>query len=87
VNVTDDEVDGGDGAPLGLSTRQIQGRIGCFERRYATWRKPLSEVHRDGARDSVLRSHRTRTVQNSAAYLLPELRAGLRLFDVGSGPA
>ncbi len=39
-----------------------------------------------GHADSVLRSHRTRTVQNSAAYLLPELRAGLRVLDVGSGP-
>ncbi len=35
---------------------------------------------------SVLRSHRTRTAENSAAYLLPELRPGQRLLDVGSGP-
>lgn len=34
----------------------------------------------------VLRSHRTRTAENSAAYLLPELRPGQRLLDVGSGP-
>jgi SAM-dependent methyltransferase len=39
-----------------------------------------------GHAESVLRSHRTRTAENSAAYLLPELRAGLSLLDVGSGP-
>ncbi len=47
---------------------------------------------RDGARmadylqghhDSVLRSHRWRTAANSAAYLLPHLRPGLRVLDVG----
>lgn len=39
-----------------------------------------------GHAESVLRSHRTRTAENSAAYLLPELRPGLSLLDVGSGP-
>jgi SAM-dependent methyltransferase len=34
----------------------------------------------------VLRAHRWRTAENSAAYLLPELRAGERLLDVGCGP-
>jgi SAM-dependent methyltransferase len=36
--------------------------------------------------DAVLRSHRWRTADNSAAYLLPHLRAGLDLLDVGCGP-
>lgn len=36
---------------------------------------------------SVLRSHRRRTAANSAAYLLPHLRPGQRLLDVGAGPA
>jgi len=35
---------------------------------------------------SVLRSHRWRTAANSAAYLVPELRPGLSLLDVGCGP-
>ena len=35
---------------------------------------------------SVLRSHGTRTAANSAAYLLPRLRPGQSLLDVGSGP-
>jgi SAM-dependent methyltransferase len=39
-----------------------------------------------GHAESVLRSHRTRTAANSAAYLLPELRPGLSVLDVGSGP-
>jgi ubiquinone/menaquinone biosynthesis C-methylase UbiE len=34
----------------------------------------------------VLRSHRWRTAENSAAYLLPHLREGDRLLDVGCGP-
>ncbi|MFG2696976.1 methyltransferase domain-containing protein [Kitasatospora sp. NPDC048407] len=39
-----------------------------------------------GHHAAVLRSHRTRTAANSAAYLLPELRPGQRLLDVGCGP-
>lgn len=39
-----------------------------------------------GHHDAVLRSHRFRTAENSAAYLLPHLRSGLRLLDVGCGP-
>ena len=39
-----------------------------------------------GHHDSVLRSHRWRTAENSAAYLLPHLRPGLDLLDVGCGP-
>ncbi|WP_193103753.1 methyltransferase domain-containing protein [Brachybacterium sp. FME24] len=34
---------------------------------------------------AVLDSHRARTAENSAAHLLPHLRAGQRLLDVGSG--
>ena len=39
-----------------------------------------------GHHDSVLRSHRWRTARNSAAYLLPHLRPGMQLLDVGCGP-
>ena len=48
----------------------------------------MSEAPRylHGHDDSVLRSHRWRTVENSAAYLLAELRPGTRLLDVGCGP-
>src|SRR3954465_2820721 len=43
-------------------------------------------VYTHGHHESVLRSHRWRTVENSAAYLLPHLRSGMRLLDVGCGP-
>lgn len=39
-----------------------------------------------GHHESVLRSHRWRTAENSAAYLLPHLGPYDRLLDVGSGP-
>ena len=39
-----------------------------------------------GHAESVLRSHRSRTAANSAAYLLPHLSSGQRLLDVGAGP-
>jgi ubiquinone/menaquinone biosynthesis C-methylase UbiE len=39
-----------------------------------------------GHHDSVLRSHRWRTAENSAGYLLPHLTPGMSLLDVGCGP-
>ena len=39
-----------------------------------------------GHHESVLRSHTWRTAENSAAYLLPHLRPGQTLLDVGCGP-
>lgn len=39
-----------------------------------------------GHHESVLRSHTWRTADNSAAYLVPHLRPGLTLLDVGCGP-
>lgn len=47
---------------------------------------PAPEVYTHGHHESVLRSHRWRTAENSAAYLLPELEAGQTLLDVGCGP-
>jgi ubiquinone/menaquinone biosynthesis C-methylase UbiE len=47
---------------------------------------PGSNVYTHGHHDSVLRSHGTRTAENSAAYLLPHLRPGMTLLDVGAGP-
>lgn len=43
-------------------------------------------IYTHGHHASVLRSHRWRTAANSAAYLLPHLRGGLSLLDVGCGP-
>ena len=44
------------------------------------------ETYTHGHAEAVLRSHRWRTVENSAAYLLPHLRPGIDLVDVGCGP-
>jgi 2-polyprenyl-3-methyl-5-hydroxy-6-metoxy-1,4-benzoquinol methylase len=44
------------------------------------------DTYTHGHADSVLQSHRWRTAENSAAYLLPSLRPGLDVLDVGCGP-
>lgn len=44
------------------------------------------DTYTHGHHESVLRSHRWRTAENSAAYLLPSLQTGHRLLDVGCGP-
>jgi ubiquinone/menaquinone biosynthesis C-methylase UbiE len=50
--------------------------------------RPMSaDIYTHGHHESVLRSHTWRTAENSAAYLLPVLRPGLDLLDVGCGPA
>ncbi|WP_343575369.1 methyltransferase domain-containing protein [Mycobacterium sp.] len=43
-------------------------------------------VYTHGHHESVLRGHRVRTAENSARYLLPYLRPGSSLLDVGCGP-
>jgi len=45
-----------------------------------------SALYTHGHHESVLRSHRWRTAENSAGYLLPHLRPGMSLLDVGCGP-
>ena len=44
------------------------------------------EVYTHGHHELVLRSHTWRTAENSAQYLLPALRPGMHLLDVGCGP-
>jgi len=44
------------------------------------------DTYTHGHHESVLRSHTWRTAENSAAHLLPHLRAGQSLLDVGCGP-
>ena len=46
----------------------------------------MGNVYTHGHHESVLRSHRWRTADNSAAYLLATPAAGMRLLDVGRGP-
>ena len=46
----------------------------------------MAEVYTHGHHESVLRSHRWRTAENSAAYLLPRLARDAQILDVGCGP-
>lgn len=46
----------------------------------------MAAVYTHGHHESVLRSHRWRTAENSAAHLLPRLKSGDTLLDVGCGP-
>jgi SAM-dependent methyltransferase len=43
-------------------------------------------VYTHGHHESVLRSHRWRTAENSAGYVLDRVRPGVSLLDVGCGP-
>jgi ubiquinone/menaquinone biosynthesis C-methylase UbiE len=46
----------------------------------------MTDRYTHGHHESVLRSHRWRTIENSAAYLIPSLAPGQRLLDIGCGP-
>ncbi|MDN5977852.1 methyltransferase domain-containing protein [Acidipropionibacterium jensenii] len=46
-----------------------------------------SDRYTHGYERPVLAAHATRTAQTSAGYLLPHLRPGMSLLDVGCGPA
>jgi SAM-dependent methyltransferase len=46
----------------------------------------MAAVYTHGHHESVLRSHRWRTAENSAAYLLPHLSSGATVLDIGCGP-
>jgi SAM-dependent methyltransferase len=46
----------------------------------------MHAVYTHGHHESVLRSHRWRTAENSAGYLLPHLTPGASVLDVGCGP-
>lgn len=47
---------------------------------------PPEDTYTHGHAEAVLRSHRWRTAENSAAYLLPHVQPNARLLDVGCGP-
>src|SRR2546426_270053 len=56
------------------------GRIGMTD-------EPLRhEKYTHGHAPAVVRQHALRTAEEAAAFLLPELRPGMRLLDVGCGP-
>ena len=43
-------------------------------------------IYTHGHHESVLRSHRQRTAENSAGYLLSHLQPGQSVLDIGCGP-
>jgi len=47
---------------------------------------PNQDRYSHGHHESVLRSHKWRTAENSAAFLLPKLTPDKTLLDVGCGP-
>lgn len=46
----------------------------------------MAERYLHGHHSSVVSSHARRTAENSVAYLLPRLREGMSVLDVGCGP-
>lgn len=48
--------------------------------------EPSSDRYTHGHHASVVGQHARRTAENDAAYLLPRLRPGMRLLDIGCGP-
>lgn len=46
----------------------------------------MDEIYTHGHHESVLRSHRWRSAENSAQYLLGLLEPGQALLDIGCGP-
>lgn len=66
--------------PLRVSCRTRRGNQGT----------PVNDQNRatytHGHHESVLRSHQRRTAKDSATYLLPHLKPGLSVLDIGCGP-
>lgn len=44
------------------------------------------ETYTHGHAPATVRQHARRTAEEAAAFLLPGLRSGMRLLDVGRGP-
>src|SRR5215470_18535769 len=47
---------------------------------------PRHETYTHGHAPAVVRQHGKRTAEEAAAFLLPSLRPGMRVLDVGCGP-
>ncbi|MSQ08862.1 MAG: methyltransferase domain-containing protein [Dehalococcoidia bacterium] len=48
--------------------------------------QPKAETYTHGYHASVIAQHSARTASESAAFLLPRLKPGMRLLDMGCGP-
>jgi SAM-dependent methyltransferase len=58
----------------------------CHSQQYRWMSSAGGDDYTHGHHDSVVRSHRWRTLENSAAYLQSHLVTGLSILDVGCGP-
>ena len=65
-------------------TADRRRRHGAYPTPRADAQPPPRYTH--GHHEAVLRSHRWRTVENSAAYLIPHLVPGTSILDIGCGP-
>src|SRR5438045_5657768 len=70
-------------SPASRGDRRPRAPARCGDPRFAL-RTPMTYTH--GHHESVLRSHKWRTVDNSAAYLAPHLTYGTSVLDLGCGP-
>lgn len=68
-----------------VSHREMPCRVLRRAVRIATTVTSAPTRYTHGHHDSVLRSHRWRTANNSAKYLIDHLRPGLTLLDIGCG--
>lgn len=70
-------------AHCNLSSRNFQ-ELHRLDRFKATW--IAMEKYTHGHHKSVVSVHNARTVEDSAAFLLPMLQGHFKLLDVGCGP-
>src|SRR5262249_34603750 len=68
-----------DGGTLALGSAKVNWR-------YAVAMPLRHETYTHGHAPAVVRQHAQRTAEEAAAFLLPSLRPGMRLLDVGCGP-
>src|SRR3954447_14324312 len=74
------------GSPAARSTPTAAAPTRCSCRRTDRIVATTPDRYSHGHDESVLRSHRWRTAENSAGFLLPHLHPGERVLDVGCGP-
>src|SRR5207244_13106415 len=63
-----------------------RSRSDAHERRDMPDEPVRHETYTHGHAPATVRQHAQRTAEEAAAFLLPELRPGMRLVDVGCGP-
>ena len=80
------DVTRGAGSCLRAMATVESGRTTCVRMAEHGRQDRTGMTYTHGHEESVLRSHKWRTVENSAAYLAPFLVPGAAVLDVGCGP-